>query len=253
MIAIANSARKLIKGMIFALITFVLILTLSAHSINHWFFHEVGIYFKAIIQCYHHHPVLFLMAYGCIFIVTTLLAIPVTGLLTILGGYIFGIPTTIACVVLTRTSASYLLYKMGRNSQYRRRLRQSGWWPDFKIGRRKFVVLYLMMLRIFPVIPSWSVSVGSGLLRIPSHLFLYTTILGKIPGTWLYAWIGHHSEHWLKTPEQLNHLKWFSWQSTAVWIPIVLITFFSITPIVIKQFKKIKKNKERHVKQEAKA
>ena len=156
------------------------------------------------------------------------MAIPVTGLFNILAGFIFGMLPTVIMVVLSRTSASFVLFKFGRNTRYRNYIRRAKWWPKFKQRWREYAILYLLMLRIFPIIPSWSVSVAAGLLRLPSRIFLAVTIIGKMPGTILYAWIGHHSNNWFNPHHPLKHTS--IWQTRAVWIPIVIMLTCTLGP-----------------------
>lgn len=214
------------------IVVFAVIFMLCSTTLHQWIYHKIGLYHQVILQYQYKHPFLFGLSFCLIFFLSTLMAIPITGLFNLLAGFIFGIIPTIVMVLISRTSASFLLFKFGRNTRYRHYIRKSSWWPAFRRRWRQYAVVYLLVLRIFPIIPSWSVSIAAGLLRLPDTIFLITTILGKLPGTMLYAYIGNHSSSLFNPIEPMDHP---IWQTKAVWLPILIMLLCSSIPLILKK------------------
>jgi len=50
--------------------------------------------------------------------------------------------------------------------------------------------LYLLTLRLMPVFPFFLINILTGLINIPLRTFIWTTSLGIIPGSLVYAFAG---------------------------------------------------------------
>jgi uncharacterized membrane protein YdjX (TVP38/TMEM64 family) len=54
----------------------------------------------------------------------------------------------------------------------------------------KSVFFYLMTLRLIPLFPFAVINLACAILRIPFGTFFLATLIGIIPGSWLYTSIG---------------------------------------------------------------
>lgn len=84
---------------------------------------------------------------------------------------------------------------------------------------------YLLVLRTLPVIPFFVVNYCAGLTKIPLRTFVWTTSLGMLPGSFIYAFAG----------EQLRKISGardlISWKPT---LALILISLFALLPVILK-------------------
>ncbi len=57
-------------------------------------------------------------------------------------------------------------------------------------GVRKDAFLYVLSLRLLPVVPFWLVNLGAGLVRIRLRTFFLATLIGILPLSLVYAGLG---------------------------------------------------------------
>ncbi len=78
-----------------------------------------------------------------------------------------------------------------RQARYGLRERIEARWGErlhtMNLGLQRDGVLYLLSLRVLPVIPFVAVNLLSGLTRVPSATFFWVSILGMLPATVLYV------------------------------------------------------------------
>ncbi|MGC2310904.1 MAG: VTT domain-containing protein [Candidatus Babeliaceae bacterium] len=132
----------------------------------------------------------------CMFIlfymVETALALPGTALLTMLGGFLFGLWGFFFSIFAATIGATLTFlgvrYLVG-NWVYERYNHK----PLFKTIHDELhinAVYYLLFLRIVPFVPYFFVNIMLGLTEISVFTFLWTTGLGIIPGDILYTLAG---------------------------------------------------------------
>jgi uncharacterized membrane protein YdjX (TVP38/TMEM64 family) len=126
-----------------------------------------------------------------IYISIVILALPLAALCTVAGGFLFGVmPGTIYTNIGATIGASlfFLLvrYAFGRAMQerYKDKLR----W--FNQEMEQYGVLYLITIHFVAVIPFFVMNLLIGLTQVPFWTFVWTTSVGIIPGTLVYAFAG---------------------------------------------------------------
>jgi uncharacterized membrane protein YdjX (TVP38/TMEM64 family) len=82
-------------------------------------------------------------------------------------------------------------------------------------------VSYLMALRILPIFPIFVVNYLAGLTRIPLKTFIWTTSLGMLPGSLIYAYAGLQLGS-INRPEDIF--------SAKILTALVILTFFTLLP-----------------------
>jgi len=70
-------------------------------------------------------------------------------------------------------------------------------WFDEGVEKRGFI--FILILRFIPLIPFDVISYGAGLSKIKYKDFLLSTVIGVIPGVWVYTNLGDKSAHLFST------------------------------------------------------
>lgn len=122
------------------------------------------------------------------------MAMPMPGgaVLTVTGGFLFGIVPGTVYSVIGATTGAVILFLAARHS-FRDVLhrRASPWLRRFAAGFRANAVSYLLFLRLVPVFPFWLVNLVPAFLGVGLGTFTLTTLFGIIPGTLVYAALGN--------------------------------------------------------------
>jgi uncharacterized membrane protein YdjX (TVP38/TMEM64 family) len=143
---------------------------------------------QALLEFYARHRVATVAGFMAVYIVQTALSLPGAAVLSLAAGAIFGAAmgtlyaniaaTTGACLAFLVTR--YLLRdavaaRFGtRLEGLNRELEQRG-------------LSYLLFLRLVPIFPFFLINLAAGLTRLPLATFLVGTMLGIIPGGFVYC------------------------------------------------------------------
>lgn len=145
--------------------------------------------------------------------------------LTVAGGMMFGTVWTAIYANIGATAGAVLAFLAARfviggwlQDRYREPLRR------FNREMSQHGHNYLLILRILPLAPFFAVNYCAGLTRIPLKTFVWTTSLGMLPGSLIYAFIG----------EQLRYFNvmadLFSWK---IMLALLLLALFALLPAVL--------------------
>ena len=129
--------------------------------------------------------------YGLVYVATVALSIPGAALLTVLGGFLFGWLVAGALVVAAATVGATLVFLIARTSLGDVLARRAG--PRLSAlakGFRDDAFSYLLFLRLVPAFPFWLVNLAPALLGVPLPTFVGATLVGIVPGTFAYAFLG---------------------------------------------------------------
>jgi len=129
--------------------------------------------------------------YCLLFILSTVFALPVTSVLTILSGYLFGIVRGVFYSVSSATTGGVIVFLLVRyffGDRIKRRFwKQSKKFTD-KIKEEGYS--YLLMVHLLPITPTQLINVLAGLSPLKLTTFAMISFLGLIPGTLLFAAAG---------------------------------------------------------------
>lgn len=168
----------------------------------------------------HEHYGMSVLIYCASFIGATVLAIPITILLTILGGYLFGWLPAVVFVTVSATMGSMALFLLVRylcGDLVHRLLWQHVDRLHYEIEKRGYS--YILMLQLLPITPTPLITIAAGLSPISCWTFMWSTFIGLIPGTVLYAIAGQQ----LINIHSINDI--LSWPMIAV---LFLLAFLSL-------------------------
>jgi uncharacterized membrane protein YdjX (TVP38/TMEM64 family) len=137
------------------------------------------------------HPLLAPLAYMAVYAAAAALSLPGAVVITLAGGLLFGTWLGGACAVLGATVGAILLFLAARHSLGDWLAGRAG--PllgRIRPGLERDGFSYLLALRLIPLFPFWLVNLAPALVRMPLPTFAGATLLGIIPGTFVFASVG---------------------------------------------------------------
>ena len=136
-------------------------------------------------------PLATIAAFVATYISLVALAFPVSPLLSLTSGFLFG-PVLGACLSVSGSTLGgallFLASRTGFSSLLQARLGPR--LQAFAKGFREDASAYMLFLRVAILFPSWFVNIGTGLIGIRLFTFLWTTALGILPVTLAFAFAG---------------------------------------------------------------
>lgn len=180
------------------------------------------------------------LIYLFLFIVCEAASVPAATFLTLVGGFLFGTWGGAFYAAIAATIGGSMLFLMMRMSLAEWFLKKSGkWLRKMEKGFRNNAFNYLLTLRLLPFFPFWGVNIVAGLLGIRLKTFLAATIIGIMPGTFIYASVGHSLSSvfdYTETPTvSLFILK------PEILMPLIALALLSLLPVFIKGYARFKK------------
>ncbi len=131
---------------------------------------------------------LFILAYAG----ATAISIPGASILTIFGGFLFGLWAGTLAVIVAATAGAFVVYLVAKSSIGSSfRSRASGLLARMKEGFQENELSYMFLLRLVPVFPFWAINIAAGLFRVKPRTFLFATFFGMIPGSFVYVSVGN--------------------------------------------------------------
>jgi uncharacterized membrane protein YdjX (TVP38/TMEM64 family) len=137
------------------------------------------------------HRILALLAYVGLYIVTVALSVPGATLLTLSGGFLFGVAVGASAAVIGATAGATLIFLLARTALGEPLLRRAG--PraqQLARGFRADAFSYLLFLRLVPAFPFFLVNLVPAFAGVRLAPFVAATALGVIPAALVYAFAG---------------------------------------------------------------
>jgi uncharacterized membrane protein YdjX (TVP38/TMEM64 family) len=184
----------------------------------------------ALLASVEQHRARSLIVFAALYVAVTALSIPGATVLTLAGGFLFGTLPTVLCVNLAATAGAVLAFLSARyllgarlQAAYQQQL------AKFNAEIDRNGMRYLLTLRLLPVFPFFLVNFLSGLTRVPLATFVWTTSLGIIPGSAVYAFAGHQLESVHAVGDII---------SVKVLTAFAVLALFTLFPAVADRFRK---------------
>jgi len=194
-------------------------LTLSALKANR----------QTLLDYYVAHKLIMVAGFMTIYIVQTALSLPGAAILSLAAGAIFGsimgtvyaniaatIGATLAFLVTRYLLRDVVLNKFGSKLEGMNR----------ELEERGFG--YLLFLRLVPLFPFFLINLAAGLTRLPLRTFFFGTMLGIIPGGFVYVNAGAS----LATIDSLSGIA-----SPRVLGSFALLGLFALVPVLYNKYK----------------
>jgi len=142
-------------------------------------------------QAFAEQPWLIALGFFVVYVIVTALSLPAAGLLTLLGGAVFGLWTGTLIVSFASTCGATLAMLLSRTLLHdwvAQRYRSA--YEKVNAGIDRDGAFYLFTLRLIAYVPFFAVNLVMGLTRMPAGRFFWVSQLGMLPGTVLYVYAG---------------------------------------------------------------
>ena len=186
--------------------------------------------FKSFITT---HPALSPFVFMATYTICVALSLPIATLLTLLGGFLFGLWLGTLYVVIGATLGAVIVFLIAKTSLGETLREKAGpFYSKIEKNMKDNAVGYLLFMRLFPLFPFVAVNVVPALFNISLRTFTLTTFFGIIPGSAVYVYFG----------QQLGDINALSdLASPKVLFSFVLLGVFSLIPVFLKHYKDRKK------------
>lgn len=153
---------------------------------------------RAALQMFvREHPVLSLELYMGAYALVVALSLPGALIMSLGGGYLFGVWRGSAAAVAGMTAGSVAMYGVARfvlGDRPAWRGAPGGRWAcrveRLERGLRENAASALLTLRLIPGMPFALVNLAAGVFRAPFGIYVLTTVAGITPSTLVYCWVG---------------------------------------------------------------
>ena len=192
-------------------------------------------YKMTALQLTSHHYKLAVTIYIFIFTFMVACAIPCATVLTLIGGFLFGISAIIYSVLCTTLGGLILFLSVRSAIGTHVSARSSGWLKDMEHGFQHNAFNYLLTLRLIPIFPCWISNVAAGVFNISVQVYLTATALGILPATIIYVFAGKSLDRLLANENTplINIIL-----TPSVLFPLLGLAILSLFPVIYKRVKK---------------
>lgn len=199
-------------------------------------FETLKMHRKSLIDFVNNHYLLSSLSYILLYILAIAFSIPGGVFLTILGGFLFPQPLSTIYVVFSATIGATLLFlaaKTAFRDFFQKRVK--GFLKKMEKGFQENSASYLLFLRFVPLFPFWLVNLAPAFFGVTLRTFIWTTFVGIIPGSFVYAQAGAGLGAIFDTDNTFSLNAILNWKMK---IALVCLAIFSLVPIIIKKIRK---------------
>lgn len=132
-----------------------------------------------------------LVAAYLVYVGAVVISVPATLMLTMVCGFLFGIVTGALVAVAAATTGAAIVFSIGRGPGADLLDRVAG--PRLAAlaaGFRRDAFGYIAFLRLLPLFPFWVTNLAPAAFGVPLRTFAAATLLGLLPGAFVYAATG---------------------------------------------------------------
>lgn len=132
-----------------------------------------------------------LLIYVTVYVAAVALSIPAAGLLTVIGGLLFGWLAGAIATVFAATAGATIIFLAARTFLEKVLARKSGpLMTRIREGFARDAFNYLLFIRFVPLFPFWLVNIAAALAHLRLKTFVSATFLGIIPVTTVFSFAG---------------------------------------------------------------
>ncbi|MBD1544721.1 TVP38/TMEM64 family protein [Roseibium aggregatum] len=189
-----------------------------------------------------------LAAYVAIYAVSVALSFPGASFLTIAGGFLFGWLTAGLATIFAATLGATIVFLAARSSLGTTLKARAGpFLSRLSSGFRENAMSYLLFLRLTPVFPFWLVNIAPAIFHVPVGTYVFSTLVGIIPGTFAFAFIGSGLDSVIAAQEAANpgcaaagscEVDVGAFVTPELLAALFVLGFASLIPVVLKRLRK---------------
>lgn len=189
-----------------------------------------------ILSYIDQYPFLTLSLFVLLYIVMTALSLPGGALLSIIGGFLFGVPLSTIYVVVGATIGATIIFLAARSAIGDLLKRKAGpFLSKMDTGFQKNTASYLLFLRLIPLVPFWLVNIAPAFFNVKTRTYLWTTFVGIIPGAYVFTQAGNGLGAIFDSGKEFSIETVFN---IEVKIALVVLALFALIPIFVKRLRR---------------
>lgn len=182
------------------------------------------------------HLIQSVVAFMAVYTLSVAVSIPGAAILTLVGGFLYGLIWGTVIVVISATIGALLLflavkYFMGDWASKQAK----GWVKKMQKGFAENALSYLLILRLIPLFPFWVVNIVPAILNIDIRVYTLTTFIGIIPGTLVFVALGNGVSHLFEIGQKPDFSIIFS---PPILLPLIGLAILSFLPVIYQQFRR---------------
>lgn len=136
------------------------------------------------------HLLLGVLLYMAVYALSVALSLPGGLVLTITGGLLFGVGIAAPVTIVAATVGATLVFLIAKSSFGAALAERAGPWLErFRGGFEREGFSYMLFLRLVPF-PFFIINIAPALLGVPLRTFVGGTLIGIIPGTFAFSYLG---------------------------------------------------------------
>lgn len=192
-------------------------------------------YIDAIVNYQKLNPKQFLLLFFLLYVLLIIFCISGTIFLDVIAGFILGIIGGTLLIIVSYTIGiilNYLVVNYLLKDFFSTKFKDSKFFN--KMPNKKNIFITLTSLRMIPVLPFWSLNVLASILKSSMKTFIASTVIGIIPAAFVYALLGNNLRLIFMVSHNITQDMLFNYK---VWLPLVLLSIISLSPLIIKKIR----------------
>ncbi len=192
---------------------------------------------QALLEFYEHHQTSMVAIFIVVYVLQTALSLPGAAVLSLAAGAIFGAVMGTIYTNIAATTGATLAFLVSRYLFRDVILNKFG--PRLEKMNTELEARglnYLLFLRLVPLFPFFLINLGAGLTKLPLRTFFFGTLIGIIPGSFVFCNAGAS----LATITSMSEIA-----SPRVLGSFALLGLFALIPALYQKFKSKRPQNER--------
>ena len=175
------------------------------------------------------------LAFMAIYIVVVAFSLPGGAVLTIVGGFLFGLALGTSFVIICATIGATALFLVAKTTiSDALKSRMGPWLKKMEQGFQENAFNYLLAMRLIPVFPFFVVNLVPAFLGVRLKTYFFATLIGIIPGSMVYIQVGAGLSSIFDSGEDFSAAGILT---PDVILALVGLAILSLLPILYKKFK----------------
>ncbi len=234
----ADAGKSTLKRFLPIAVAGVALAAFFALDLHHWFTLASLRDNRDLLQdVVNARPVLAVTIFIAVYAAAVAISFPGASILTIFGGYLFGLTVGVPAIVFAATLGATAIFLAAKTALADfLHERAGGFVKKMERGFHEDELNYMFVLRLIPAFPFWAINIAAGLLGVSLRNFVVGTFFGIIPGTFVYASIGAAAGAAFDAGEDVT-LSGILLQPQTL-LPIVGLALLALLPVVLKRLNK---------------
>ena len=175
------------------------------------------------------------ITFMAIYIVAVAFSLPGGAVLTIVGGFMFGLALGTTFVVVSATIGATALFLVAKTTiGDALKAKMSPWLQKMEQGFQENAFNYLLAMRLIPIFPFFVVNLVPAFLGVRLKTYFFATLFGIIPGSVVFIQVGAGLGSIFDSGEEFSTTGILT---TDVVLALVGLAILSLLPILYRKFR----------------